>query len=190
VSLQYSSGVYKIASWSHFTNAHLVPGPGIISGLAKVGKPKGRGLMLLAEMSSAGNLATGDYSKACVEEAERDDSGYVMGFIAMNRVDERFTEAGKKKNDYLIMTPGVGLDVKGDSLGQQYRTPDEVINKSGCDVMIVGRGIYGPMLQEAVLQGDAAAREKAVKEVQEQGERYKQAGWEAYQKRIGATKST
>jgi orotidine 5'-phosphate decarboxylase subfamily 1 len=182
VSLQYSSGVHKIASWSHITNAHLVPGPGIITGLGKVGKPLGRGLLLLAEMSSAGNLAKGEYTKACVQEAERDESGYVMGFIAMGRVDEKYSTAEGKKRDYLILTPGVGLDVKGDSMGQQYRTPEQVIAESGCDVIIVGRGIYGALLE------NSTARAEAVASVQKQGERYKQAGWQAYLKRIGAPK--
>lgn len=192
VSLQYSSGVHKIASWSHITNAHLVPGPGIITGLAKVGKPHGRGLLLLAEMSSAGTLAKGDYSKACVDEALRDESGFVMGFIAQDRVHERLADvktSRAKKRDFLILTPGVGLDVKGDGMGQQYRTPEEVILNSGCDVMIVGRGIYGALMGDEVIKGGSLAREKAFASVKEQGERYKDAGWQAYLKRTGAQKS-
>lgn len=169
VTLQYSSGVHRIASWSDLTNAHPLPGPGIISGLSSVGLPLGRALILLAEMSSAGNLATGEYTRTAVRMAKdaRDGQDFVVGFIAMSRVDET---AGEAEHDWIVMTPGVGLVAKGDKLGQQYRTPREVVFDSGCDVIIVGRGIYG-------IQGG----EQAVKA---EAERYRQEGWKAYEERL------
>jgi len=179
VSLQYASGVHKIASWSHITNAHLVPGPGIITGLAEVGVPLQRGLLLLAEMSSKGNLAGGEYGQKCVQAARDDTTGFTCGFIAMDRIDEKVPlSADQPHRDFLVLTPGVGLDVKGDAKGQQYRTPDEVIRQSGCDVIIVGRGIYGPLLKDGNTQ-------ESFKTVQEQAARYKEAGWKAYLQRTG-----
>ncbi|KAK1923375.1 putative orotidine-5'-phosphate decarboxylase [Papiliotrema laurentii] len=166
VSLQYSSGAHKIASWSDLTNAHPLPGPGIIQGLETVGKPLGRALLLLAEMSSKGNLATGEYTRQAVSMARDAGRDFVVGFIAMSRVDQ-----GQGDDDWLILTPGVGLVSKGDKMGQQYRTPREVVYESGCDVIIVGRGIYG-------IQGG----EEAVKA---EAERYREEGWKAYEERLG-----
>lgn len=184
VSLQYAAGVHRIASWSHLTNAHLVPGPGIISGLASVGVPRGRGLLLLAEMSSKGTFATGAYTKANVQAAMSDDTGFVMGFIAMHRVHEdpalvpEDATPEQRAKDLLVLTPGVGLDVKGDGKGQQYRTPYQVVCESGSDVMIVGRGVYGALLAPDV------DRAKAMADVRSQAQRYRDAGWNAYLARI------
>lgn len=174
VALQYSSGVYKIASWSHITNAHPVPGPSIISGLSSVGLPLGRGLLLLAEMSTKGSLATGSYTEEAVRMA-RANPDFVIGFIAQRRMDGVGLREGESSSDedFLTLTPGVGLDTKGDGMGQQYRTPREVILESGCDVIIVGRGVYGK---------DNAANPEAVRE---QAERYRAEGWKAYQERVG-----
>ncbi|KAF7792921.1 hypothetical protein EIP86_004023 [Pleurotus ostreatoroseus] len=174
VALQYSSGVHKIASWSHITNAHPVPGPSIISGLASVGKPLGRGLLLLAEMSTKGSLATGAYTEEAVRMA-RAHRDFVFGFIAQRRMDGvGATDSDNVADeDFLILTPGVGLDSRGDAMGQQYRTPREVVTESGCDVIIVGRGIYG--------KGGSVD----VQAVQAQAERYRKEGWNAYLERIG-----
>jgi len=61
----------------------------------------------------------------------------------------------------------VGLEVKEDALGQQYRTPDEVIHQSGCDVMIVGRGIYGTNPND-------------IDGIRLRAEIYRKKGWNAY----------
>ncbi|KXN86434.1 Orotidine 5'-phosphate decarboxylase [Leucoagaricus sp. SymC.cos] len=171
VALQYSSGIHKIASWSHITNAHPVPGPSVISGLASIGVPLGRGLLLLAEMSTKGALATGSYTEEAVRMA-RANSEFVIGFIAQRRMDGLGLVPGSKADDdFLILTPGVGLEAKGDGMGQQYRTPDEVIRQSGCDVIIVGRGIYGTDLKD-------------VDVIRARAERYREEGWNAYLKRV------
>jgi orotidine-5'-phosphate decarboxylase len=170
VSLQYSSGVHKIASWSHITNAHSVPGPSIVQGLAKVGLPLGRGLLLLAEMSTKGNLAAGAYTDSTVQMA-RQYKDFVIGFIAQRRMEGVGAESFAEDEDFLILTPGVGLESKGDSMGQQYRTPREVILEAGCDVIIVGRGIYG---------NDPTDTDS----IRKRAEIYRTAGWNAYLERV------
>jgi orotidine-5'-phosphate decarboxylase len=160
VKHQYSKGIYKIAEWADITNAHPLPGDGIVSGLKEVGLPLGRGLLLLAEMSSKGSLATGTYTEAAVEMARR-HKDFVIGFIAGRQLISNDGE------DFIVMSPGVGLDTSKDGLGQQYRTPKNVIFESGSDIIIVGRGIYG---------ND--------KDVIAEAQRYRDAGWNAYLERL------
>ncbi|MFA7653933.1 MAG: orotidine-5'-phosphate decarboxylase [Candidatus Magasanikbacteria bacterium] len=156
VKYQYQNGVYNIADWAHITNAHTVPGPGIIEGLKEVGLPKGRGLLLLAEMSSKGTLAKGEYTQETIKMA-LEHKNFVIGFITMRQlIDDPC---------FINMTPGVQLSVGGDKLGQQYNTPDNVIGKQKSDIIIVGRGIYGAV--------DPVAEAK----------KYQEAGWMAYKNR-------
>lgn len=159
VKNQYKSGVFRIASWADITNAHGVTGAGIVSGLKQAAQEttdEPRGLLMLAELSSKGSLAYGEYTEKTVEIA-KSDKEFVIGFIAQKDMGGR-----EEGFDWIIMTPGVGLDDKGDALGQQYRTVDEVI-KTGTDIIIVGRGLYGN------------GRDPV-----EQAKRYQQAGWNAY----------
>ncbi|NXV79600.1 UMPS synthase, partial [Atlantisia rogersi] len=158
VKHQYEGGVFKIASWSDIINAHVVPGSGVVKGLKEVGLPLQRGCLLVAEMSSQGSLATGEYTKAAVQMAE-DNSDFVFGFISGSRVSN--------KPEFLHLTPGVQLQAEGDNLGQKYRSPKEVISEKGSDIIIVGRGILSASdrLQEA--------------------EKYRKAAWESYVSRLG-----
>ncbi|KAF5102321.1 hypothetical protein D0Z03_000441 [Geotrichum reessii] len=166
VKNQYASGVYRIVQWADITNAHGVPGDGIVKGLEAAATEyvaahpgADRGLIMLAELSSKGSLATGEYTQKTVEIA-KNNKQFVFGFIAQNRMDEAEGE------DFLVLTPGVGLDDKGDGLGQQYRPVDTVV-KGGSDVIIVGRGLFG--------KGRDPVAE---------GKRYRDAGWNAYLERI------
>jgi orotidine 5'-phosphate decarboxylase subfamily 1 len=132
VALQYERGVYRISEWADLVNAHILPGPGIIEGLSSIGQPLQRGLLLLAEMSSEGNLATKHYVSEAVNWAEN-YSDFVCGFISMGKISD---------NPGMIhFTPGVKLHAGKDSLGQRYRTVEEVLTKKGSDIIIVGRDI-------------------------------------------------
>jgi len=132
VKQQFAAGIYHIADWADIVNAHIIPGPGIIEGLASGVSKKPLGLLLLAQMSSRGSLAKGDYSNHCVAMA-RKYSNDVMGFIAQ--------EALTTEPDFICMTPGISLDHHSDKLGQQYTSPEQAIVDRGSDVIIVGRGI-------------------------------------------------
>lgn len=160
VVAQAGGGLHKIVSWADIVNAHAVPGPGILSGLRVAVETAGRpvGVLVLAQMSSAGNLATAlpGYTPAAVAMAVAEPD-LVFGFIAM--------EGGLGGDACVSMTPGVKMGGGGDALGQQYATPDRVIGTAGSDIIIVGRGIYKA--------DDPAA---AAKE-------YRGAGWAAYERR-------
>ena len=153
---QYSQGCYRIADWATITNAHPLPGPGIVSGLKQVGVDKGNALLLLAQMSAAGNLIDAAYTQQAVAMAQAHPD-FVIGFIARERLSTDPT--------LLHFTPGIALDQQGDPLGQQYLTPAAAIAR-GSDVLIVGRGLYGA-------PDPAAAAAK-----------YQLAAWQAYEESL------
>jgi orotidine-5'-phosphate decarboxylase len=165
VQYQYRDGPFRIVNWAQIVNAHIVPGEGIVKGLEGVAREHqsstGRGLVLLAEMSSEGTLATGEYTLKALEIARKHKS-FVMGFIANGAIPG---QTWSQEEDFITFTPGVNSAQLGDKLGQQYQTPDQAV-KRGADILIVGRGIFG------------------VKDPVEAAKLYQREGWEAYEKRV------
>jgi len=170
VKLQYSEGIYKIADWANLVNIHIVPGPGIIDAINKVMREKKdgmpRGIVILAQMSSEGTLAFGEYTKKAVELGNKNQEA-IAGYIGNGGNVKQLRELAEIAfGGHVIMTPGIQIQSKGDSLGQTYTNPEEAV-LAGSDCMIVGRGIYGA--------------DNPV----EMAKTYREQGWKAYIKRIG-----
>jgi uridine monophosphate synthetase len=157
VQLQYAKGIYRIADWADIINAHSLPGPGIVSGLAEIGLAKQRGLLLLAEMSSANNFFSPDYTQQTLRLAEKFPE-FVIGFIAQRKLSEN--------PGWIYLTPGIQFSEKSDAHGQKYISPEKAIIENGTDIIIVGRGI--------IQANDPLAEAK----------KYRIAGFEAYKSLI------
>jgi len=160
VSLQYSKGVYRISSWADLVTAHSLPGNGVVKGLKEaVADSADRGVFLLAQMSSDGNLISADYSQATVQMAEAHPD-FVAGIVGQSA--ELFKNPG-----IILLTPGVKLEEGGDALGQKYNTPEYVMKEKGADIAVVGRGIF------------------ASKNPEELAKTYRERLWTSYRQRIG-----
>ncbi len=154
---QYQKGMYQIAHWSDFVNAHPIVGPGVVEGLQSIGKPLNKGLILIAQMSSQGNWMDLNYTHQTLRlAAEYPD--YIFGFICMKKISDH--------PGHLHFTPGVQLEENTDHLCQQYRCISHVLGEDQSDIAIVGKGIV-----------QASDPLKAVQQ-------YQQEGWRAYQKRL------
>jgi uridine monophosphate synthetase len=257
VQKQYTDGPGRIVEWAHITNAHILPGPAIVTALAEaadkwrdrkncgvktdisVGTPRPesvdsdgeeetprvssedhslrasnagrkasivsvttvsqhfepadssrashfaddddigeafpgieeppleRGLLLLAQMSCAGNLLDTKYTKMCIDIA-RSHKSFVVGYVAQESLNN------SPDDQFLSMTPGCQLppddedEIEGDGMGQQYNTPKKLIGALGTDIVIVGRGIINA--------ADPVA----------EAELYRERGWESYKERLAS----
>ena len=137
------AGVYDIRSWANIVTAHGISGPDIVDGLCAGWSDVGRegGVLLLAQMSSRGNLlGLPGYTDEMVSAGISNQG--VFGFIGNgSRPAELTILRGKVGNRKLIWTPGVNLAVGDGEMGQRYGDPREAI-QAGSDGIIVGSGIY------------------------------------------------
>ncbi|KAG7302985.1 hypothetical protein JYU34_012991 [Plutella xylostella] len=160
VSLQYSKGLYKIGDWADCVTVHSLPGEGVLKAISASVNGVSKGVFLLAEMSSEGNLITPDYIEQTVKVAAKYPE-LMTGFVCQNK--KTFSDPG-----LIQLTPGVQLQSSGDGLGQVYNTPEKIILENGADIAVVGRGIV------------------AAKNPEAQVVIYRDALWKAYAERVGA----
>uniref|UniRef100_A0A1I7TMH0 Uridine 5'-monophosphate synthase n=1 Tax=Caenorhabditis tropicalis TaxID=1561998 RepID=A0A1I7TMH0_9PELO len=131
------TGIQKIAAWADVVTVHAVQGNDSIGGVFRkfVNDPSYRlkGILLIAQLSTKGSLtALNGYTESAVSIAN-DNRDVVSGFIAQTRVSAC--------SDLLNWTPGINLDAKSDSVGQQWRGVDQAIDVQQNDIVIVGRGV-------------------------------------------------
>ena len=143
ISRGQMAGVYDIRSWANIVTAHGISGPDIVDGLCAGWGDVGRegGVLLLAQMSSRGNLlGLPGYTDEMVQAGISNQG--VFGFIGNgSRPVELSVLRGKVGDKKLIWTPGVNLAVGDGEMGQRYGAPGEAI-QAGSDGIIVGSGIY------------------------------------------------
>ena len=166
VQKQYRGGALRIHEWAHIVNATILPGEGIVQALDQTIQAAAiadRGLLLLAEMTSRGSLAIGEYTTASVEAAKKYKKS-VIGFVSTRELSSFATTTMGPEEDFVVFTTGVNLASKDDALGQQYQTPTSAL-QAGADFLISGRGIY------------------AASDPVQAAKRYREVGWAAYLRR-------
>ena len=143
ISRGQMAGVYDIRSWANIVTAHGISGPDIVEGLCAGWSDVGRqgGVLLLAQMSSRGNLLGLDGYTDAMVQAGIANMG-VFGFIGNGSRPAELAQLREKVGDKkLIWTPGVNVAVGDGEMGQRYGNPRDAI-MVGSDGIIVGSGIY------------------------------------------------
>ena len=137
------AGIYDIRSWADIVTAHRISGPDIVNGIAEGWADVQRigGVLLLAQMSSRGNLLDQKYTKETIETGK--GSPHVIGYIGNGSSPEEIEQLREIVGPgQMIWTPGINLNTEAGKMGQRYGTPRESI-VSGADIIIVGSGIHG-----------------------------------------------
>ena len=135
-------GMYDIRSWADLVTSHSVSGPDIVDGIAAAWDSVQRigGVLLLAQMSSRGNLLEAGYTDSTLEIGTA--SPHVIGYIGNGSNPDEISSLRKKAGEgRMIWTPGVNLSAEEGVLGQRYGHPSDAI-LAGSDAVIVGSGIH------------------------------------------------
>ena len=147
--LQMTRGLHRISDWASMVTAHVTAGEGSIVALKNAAPHIA--IIPIIQMSTQDTLTDHHYCKKAMQVIQKHPDA-VIGVVAQSH---------PAPDELLKFTPGINLDVKGDSKGQSYHSPKVAFEKYKTDFIIVGRGIY-----------QAAAPEAAAK-------RYAKIAWEA-----------
>ena len=142
VSRQQMGGVVDIRSWADIVTAHLISGPDIVNGLLDGWKDVGRngGILLLAQMSSRGNLLNDQYTDQVIQLSKHHEGvfGYIGNGSDVEEIKKLRQKVGEEK---MIWTPGINISTGDGEMGQRYGDPYDAII-AGSDCIIVGSGIH------------------------------------------------
>ena len=136
------AGMYDIRAWADLVTSHSVSGPDIVDGIASAWDSVQRvgGVLLLAQMSSRGNLLDRSYTERTMGIGTA--SPHVIGYIGNGSDPTEVSALREKAGDgKMIWTPGVNISADEGVLGQRYGHPSDAV-KAGSDAVIVGSGIH------------------------------------------------
>ena len=154
---QYTGGVHKIRNWANIINFHLISGPKMLDLYRNTLNPnKMQGGLLVAEMSTEDCLIDINYTEKNKQFADQYKE-CIFGFISQRKIHT---------NNFIYMTPGIGIDKSKDNCNQRYTNPHTAIFENKTDIIIVGRNIT-----------DA-------EDIVEETIRYKSIGWNSYLLRV------
>ena len=136
-------GIYDSQSWADLITAHLISGPSVLDGMKEAWESIGKqgGVLLLAQMSSEGNLLEiPGYTDAVIEIGKKHPIcfGFIGNGSRPNELSELRSKVGESK---MIWTPGINLKMGEVKLGQRYGDPEDAI-LAGSDAIIIGSGIH------------------------------------------------
>jgi uridine monophosphate synthetase len=143
ISQQQMAGIHDIRSWADIVTAHRISGKDIIDGIAAGWADVERigGVLLLAQMSSRGNLLNVNYTSETIATGK--GSPHVLGYIGNGSSAAEVADLRSLVGEtQMIWTPGINLDSGAGKMGQRYGNPHDSIT-SGADIIIVGSGIHG-----------------------------------------------
>jgi len=132
VSKQFQNGFFEINKWADAITVHSVGGPGVLESIRKVNPEMG--VIIVAEMSSQGNLIDRNYTQKTIEMAA-ENSDLVIGLVLQH------VEHYNIPKNLLIFTPGISINRETDEFDQTYSTPAKKM-QAGTDLLIVGRDLY------------------------------------------------